>query len=171
MTRMRDPLILSLLSVMLAAPVAAQSWQEYEYPESGFSIAFPAPPVVKSEPYAAGSGKTVSATSYTVRQPTRLYSVTVADFSNMGIDGDTAIAHAVDQVQAQGKVRVDVEARINRQYGRELSIVGNDDSHSAVAIFFVDNKLYLVEGSVLATSADMQSGDAARFQQSLRFPR
>jgi len=88
----------------------------------------------------------------------------------MGIDGDTAIAHAVDQVQAQGKVRVDVEARINRQYGRELSIVGNDDSHSAVAIFFVDNKLYLVEGSVLATSADMQSGDAARFQQSLRFP-
>jgi hypothetical protein len=74
-------------------------------------------------------------------------------------------------VHAEGEVRVDVQARVNRRFGRQLSIMGKDGSHSVVAIFFANSKLYQIRGTVLASSADMQSGDAARFQQSLRFLR
>jgi hypothetical protein len=64
---------------------------------------------------------------------------------------------------------VALDARINREFGRELSVSGADGSRSAIAIFFVNRHLYLLDGESLPPNAIAKSGDAVRFQQSLQF--
>ena len=51
-------------------------------------------------------------------------------------------------------------------YGRQLSIKGADGSHSSVAVFFANGRLYQIEGKVLPAGSDAA---AIRFQQSLVF--
>jgi hypothetical protein len=157
------------LAATLAAPASAQSWQEYTYPDAGFAASFPAQPVIETAPYIAADGKKLTAQIYTVKQEFRIYRVTVADYLATSTDQDTAINHAVSLLHSEGEVGVDIPARVNREYGRQLSLTGKDGSRSVVAIFFANQKLYQIQGTVLANSADPQSGDAARFQQSLRF--
>ena len=154
---------------ILAVPAAAQTWQEYTYPDAGFAASFPAPPTIVSAPYPAADGTKVTEQLYAVTQDARIYRVTVVDFSATTMDEDTAINHAISLLHNEGDVRMDIPARVNRNYGRQLSLAGKDGSHSVVAVFFANHKLYQIQGTVLANSADPQSGDAARFQQSLRF--
>jgi hypothetical protein len=53
-------------------------------------------------------------------------------------------------------------------YGRQLSIAGRDGSHSTVAMFDTNGRLYQIEAKVLAGGNDT---DLIRFQQSLIFDR
>jgi hypothetical protein len=95
--------------------------------------------------------------------------MTVADFSNIQIDQKAAIADAERAIGVTGKVTFAVDARIDRDYGRELSIAGADGSRSAVAIFFVNKHLYELIGQSLAPDAAAGSDNTIRFQQSLSF--
>jgi hypothetical protein len=50
-----------LIGLMVAAllwtiPVSAQIWKEYNYPESGFTIHFPADPMVQDGSYKTAVG-------------------------------------------------------------------------------------------------------------------
>jgi hypothetical protein len=65
-------------------------------------------------------------------------------------------------------VAVDIQARVNQNYGRQLSITMKDGSHSVSAIFFVNHHLYLIEG-ITHPGNDADSSGAVRFQQSLNF--
>ena len=51
-------------------------------------------------------------------------------------------------------------------FGRNLSIVGADGSHSTVAVFFYMGRLYEIEGTALGDDAN---SDVVRFTQSLVF--
>jgi hypothetical protein len=64
---------------------------------------------------------------------------------------------------------VDVEARINTQFGHELSIGNKDGSRSTVAIFFFNHHLYQLEGRALPPDPTARSSSLIRFQQSLQF--
>jgi hypothetical protein len=161
-------LLSSVMGIWTSAAVA-DTWTEYTYPELGFVVSFPADPVMETLPYRAPDGTTAKEILYSVRQGTGIYKVAVVDMSNVAIDGATAIDQAVNQLRINSEVRLDIPARVNRNRGRQLSLVGDDGSHSAVAIFFADHRLYQVQGIVLADSEDPSSGDAIRFQQSLRF--
>jgi hypothetical protein len=125
--------------------------------------------MMETVPYSTADGTTTNKVVYTVRQGSDIYSVEVADLSNAAIDETTAVDQAINQLRDKGDIRLDIPARVQRNYGRQLSVVGKDGSHSSVAIFFADHKLYQIEGTVLADSDDPNSGDAIRFQQSLRF--
>jgi hypothetical protein len=152
-----------------ASAATAEGWSEYSYPDLGFAVSFPADPMMETVPYRTADGTTTNKVVYTVRQGSDIYSVEVADLSNAAIDETTAVDQAIHQLREKGDIRLDIPARVQRNYGRQLSVVGKDGSHSSVAIFFADHKLYQVEGTVLADSDDPNSGDAIRFQQSLRF--
>jgi hypothetical protein len=147
----------------------AEVWSEYSYPELGFAVSFPADPTVETIPYQSAGGIVANEVVYTVRQGASIYRVAVADLSNTPIDETAAIEQAIDQLRDDGDIRLDIPARVQRNYGRQLSVVGKNGAHSAVAIFFVDRKLYQIEGTVLADSDDPNSGDAIRFPQSLQF--
>jgi hypothetical protein len=167
--RMRVFAFLALAFILLSKPASAQSWTEYSYPDAGFSVSFPNAPKVASALYETGAGAFVDAHIYSVHVPGNIFSVTVVDLSGTGVDQETALAQAAEAARSHGNVQVDIPARVNGQRGRQLSITGKDGGHSNLAIFVANNHLFQIEGTVLPSNPDPQSGDAIRFQQSLRF--
>ncbi len=158
-----------LAPVCMAAQTASSGWQTYDYPDAGFAVQFPAPPAVTKGTYST-AGRTVPAKVYSVRTDKIVYTVTTADFSKTGIEGPAAIDEAVKSFSRQGDVRLDVNARINSQYGHELSVAGRDGARSMVGLFFFNHRLYQLEGRALPPDADASGAAAIRFQQSLQFP-
>ena len=166
---MRVFAIVAATFVMLANPASAQSWTEYNYPDAGFSIHFPTQPTIASGLYETGAGAFVGASIYSAQTQGGHFMVTVADLSGQGLDQQAALAQALEAARSKGEVKVDIPARVNGQFGRQLSITAADGSRSTLALFFAKDHLFQVEGTTLASSSDPQSGDAILFQQSLRF--
>jgi len=160
-----------LMAAWLTPLVAAdaQEWQAYPYPEAGFAIQFPAPPTVEKTTFRTSAGASLPMTRYTVRQDRIVYTLSVVDFSTTNADATSTIAETEKSLGTSGKVTVAIDARVNRAYGRELSISGTDGSRSTVAIFFVNKHLYTLVGKSLPPNAIEKSGDAIRFQESLQF--
>ena len=76
-------LITFMVAIIAAsAPAGAQSWKEYEYPNEGFTVAFPAEPKVETTSYQASGRRLVEARVYSVVQEGGEFKVTVADLSH-----------------------------------------------------------------------------------------
>jgi hypothetical protein len=155
---------LGVLVLAMAGPARAGAWKEYAYPDAGFSAQFPVRPTVAALQYQAGN-VSAPARIYFARQGSAEYSVTVADLSGSPVDKDAAIAGAARVFAATGAVKLDVIERIDREFGREMTVAGSDGSHTATAIFYVNQKLYVLAGRTDPASAPL----AVRFQQSLQF--
>jgi hypothetical protein len=162
--------VVILLAAWLA-PVAAvaQDWKVYPYPDAGFAVQLPVPPVVETSTFKTSGGLSLPMTRYRARQDGIVYTLDIVDFSDADADGTNAIAETEKSFGASGKVTVAIKERINREFGRELSVTGDDGSRSAIAIFFVNKHLYILDGASLPPNAIARSGDAVRFQQSLQF--
>ncbi|HYM19317.1 MAG TPA: hypothetical protein VEU06_12180 [Micropepsaceae bacterium] len=155
-----------LAAFVIASPAAAQSWKEYRYSSDSFGVSFPAEPKVESTMYQAPNGKMVGARVYSVNEDGAVLSMTIADFSDSGLEEDAVIGYAIKSLSANGAVKLDIPHRISAVYGRQLSIAGKDGSHSSVAVFFYKKRLYQIEGKALPNG---DTADAIRFQQSLIF--
>jgi len=162
-------LIAFIVAALLAAgPAAAQSWREYTYPQYSFTVSFPADPTVETKSYQTADGTTVEARVYSVARDNSMFTMTVADLSNVETDEKTVIDHAIKTLSERGEVKLDIPHRISRVYGRQLSIAGRDGSHSSIAIFYHQRRLYQIEGVALPKGEDA-TAEAIRFQQSLVF--
>jgi hypothetical protein len=125
--------------------------------------------MMENLPYKAADGTMANEILYSVRQGADIFSVAIVDLSRASVDETNALDSAINLLRETGEIRLDIPARVSRHRGRQLSIAGKDGSHSVVAIFFADHRLYQIQGTVLPESDDPSSGDAIRFQQSLRF--
>jgi hypothetical protein len=161
----------AILMVAWLTPLAAvaQEWKAYSYPDPGFAVQFPLPPAVEKSTFKNSAGVSLPMTRYEARQERMVYRLDVVDFSSTNAEGVSTIAATEKSFGTSGKVTVAIDARINREFGRELSVSGTDGSRSAVAIFFVNKHLYTLVGESLPPNAITRSGDAIRFQQSLQF--
>jgi hypothetical protein len=163
------------VAIFLAAccliPVAAvaQEWTVYRYPDAGFAVQLPAAPAVEKSTFRTSAGASLPMTRYTARQNGIVFTLDVVDFSSANADGTSTIADTEKSFGASGKVTVAIDARINRAFGRELSVSRADGSRSAIAIFFINRHLFVLDGKSLPPNAIARSGDAIRFQQSLQF--
>jgi hypothetical protein len=160
--------LLALIAAMFVAggPAAAQSWKEYAYPAYAFTVSFPAEPRLETMTYQAADGRSVEAQVYSVTQDGAAFKMTIVDLSDAAMEESAVIDQAVKTLSRDGEVNLDIPARVNRVYGRQLSIVGVDGSRSAVAMFYHKGRLYQIDGKMLP------GGDEAapiRFQQSLVF--
>ena len=166
---MRHLALAVLATAMLSATAQAQDWKVYSYPERGFAIQLPVAPSVEHTRYTTATGASLPMTRYSAAQDGLLLSLEIVDYSGTGADGERTIAEAEKSFGTAGKVTVAIDARVNREYGRELSVNGSDGSRSAVALFFVDGHLFRLEGKSLPPDAISRSADTIRFQESLQF--
>ena len=97
-----------------------------------------------------------------------MFKVTVAELKDTGLEESAVIDHAIKTMSEGGEVKVSIPHRINRVYGRQLSIVGRDGIRSMVALFDYSGRLYQIEGKALPSGND-GTADAIRFVQSLIF--
>jgi hypothetical protein len=160
-----------LVAALLAVPslALAQGWEQYAYPKDGFAVQAPAKPAETHGTYRTAAGATAPTTVYTLASADAVLSVTVADFTGKTVDHEATIAEAAKALAAQGEVSVDETARIDRQYGRHLSLVTKDGARSQISVFFVGDKLYQLEAKALPPNALNATGKTIRFQQSLEF--
>lgn len=151
----------------LAAPAAAQGWQEYSYPDYSFSVSFPAEPQIETATYVVSGDRTVNARLYAVRRDDAEFKVTVAELGDPRPEEAAVIDHAVSMLSAGGEVKVDIPHRVNRVFGRQLSIVRDDGNRVSVALFDYEGRLYQIEGKSLP--GGNATADTIRFVQSLAF--
>jgi hypothetical protein len=156
----------ALAAFATVGPAAAQNWQEYSYPTYAFTIVFPADPRVQTTTYRLADGRSVEAHVYSARQNDSVFTVTVAELGNSGLNESAVIDHAIKMLSEGGQVKINIPHRVYQVYGRQLSITGTDGSHSTVALFDFNGRLYQVEGKTLPGGNPL---DMLRFQQSLVF--
>jgi hypothetical protein len=166
-TTMRLSILIAALSVF-AAPAVAENWQEYRYPDQFFAVAFPGDPQAETTTYQVADDRSVEAHVYSVRQDNAVFKVTVAEIADTGLDESVVIDHAIKTTSEGGEIKVNILHRINRVYGRQLSIIGRDGIRSMVALFDYNGRLYQIEGKALPNENDA-TADAIRFVQSLIF--
>jgi tetratricopeptide (TPR) repeat protein len=94
--------------------------------------------------------------------------MTIVDVPNTAMEESGVIEHAIKALSEGGEIKLDIPARINQVYGRQLSIVTPDGSHSSIAVFYHKGRLYQIEGKALRTGNDA-TASVIRFQQSLDF--
>src|SRR5438477_4580498 len=115
---MRHQLMIIAIASAFATAVGAQStWQEYSYPDKQFAVSFPTQPRVTTMPFMAANGATVMQTIYSVQKDTASFRVAVIDLSSTGIDRTAAINQAVAAFGARGNVKLDIDARVQANYG------------------------------------------------------
>lgn len=155
----------------MAAAAPGFAWDIFTFPEAKFAAQFPAEPQVAQARYRTTAGLEAPAQRWSARDGNVAYTVTLVDFSGTALDKDAAIADAVKAFGQDGEVLVDVEARINAEWGRELSVKRRDGGHDIVAIFFFDDHLYVLNGRAAPPDPSAATANLIRFQQSLNFMR
>jgi hypothetical protein len=155
-----------LAAFLVSGPAAAQGWKEYAYPGYSFAVSFPAEPKIETTTYQSADGRSVEAHVYSVTQDDAVFKMTLVDLSDAATAESAVLDHAVKVLAQGGEIKVDIPARINQVYGRQMSIVGADGSHSSAAVFYYKGRLYQIEGKALPAGSD---ATAIRFQQSLVF--
>src|SRR5271155_5149553 len=140
-------LITFIVAVIAAsAPATAQGWREYQYPNEGFTAAFPAEPKVETTSYQAFGGRLVEARVYSVVQEGGEFKVTVADLSHTEMSEGNVMAYAVLMLSRRGEIKIDIPHSTRRIIGRQASIDGVDGSQTYASVFFHNRRLYQVEG-------------------------
>src|SRR3984893_8198934 len=124
-----------LAAFVASSPAAAQSWEEYSYPDYAFSVAFPANPQVETTTYHVADNRSVPARLYSVRQGNVVFKLTVAELEGTNLEESTVIDHAIKTLSQSAAVRVNIPARIYQVYGRQLTVEGADGSRSMVQLF------------------------------------
>jgi hypothetical protein len=158
----------AVAAFVVSGPAAAQSWEEYSYPEYAFSVAFPANPKIETTTYEVAAGRSVQARVYSAHQDKSQFKMTVADLANAGLDEKAVIDHAIKTLSQGATVRINIPARIYQVYGRQLTVEGADGSRSMVAMFDIMGRLYQIEAKGLPGGNEFE---LTRFQQSLVFER
>jgi hypothetical protein len=162
-------IVVMLTALFVCGSAAAEGWREYTYPEFSFAINFPADPKVQRTTYTTIDGASVPARTYSLERDGKLYSVTVADFSRTGLDEKSVFEQAIRTLAEHGELKEDVLVLLDKNIGHQLSFSGTDGSHSNVALYFYQHRLYQAQGVILPSNGDLSAGDGIRFMQSLHF--
>jgi hypothetical protein len=157
----------AMTALALTGPAVADSWKQFSDPTYAFAVSFPAEPKIESTTYQAADGRSVPARVYSAAEDDGAFKMTVADLSDTGLAESAVIDNAIKSLAAAGEIKLNIPARVSRVFGRQLSIQGADGSHSSVALFYYEGRLYQIEGKSLPNSN--ATADAIRFQQSLIF--
>jgi hypothetical protein len=157
-----------LAALVLSGPAAAQNWQEYGYPDYALKVSFPDDPRIETTTYQVADDHAVEAHVYSVTRDNAEFEVTIAELAGSGLEETAVIDYAIKALSAGGEVKVNIPHRINRVFGRQLSIVQSDGSRATVALFDYNGRLYQIVGKSLANGTDA-TADTIRFVQSLIF--
>ena len=161
-------ILLIVAALVFSGPAAAQNWQEYGYPDYAFKVSFPDDPRIETTTHQVADDRAVEAHVYSVSRDNAEFKVTVAELANSGLEESAVIDYAIKALAAGGEVKVNIPHRVNRVFGRQLSILQRDGSRATVALFDYNGRLYQTVGKSLATGNDA-TADTIRFVQSLIF--
>lgn len=142
--------LLGLSALMPLAPAQPQQWLQFEDRLWGFSINFPHEPIAERIDYATYFGQTVPARRYRAETGTARYTLTAVYFAQAPIDAHTAISFAAEAIRDKGTPTYYAFDSLDGIPGQMVSVTEPDGRLIQASVYFVDQRLYIIEGNVAA---------------------
>ena len=153
----------------MPTPVMA-AWRAYISHPLGFSFSAPGELKVEKGAYRGAVAGARDTLVYGFVDDNIEYKVVVIDMSDKANDAATLLGEAGYIFQEDKKVLMDTFGRVDRQFGRKLTIdLPNNSGRATAAFYFINGRIISLQATVLPASGDYDSPEPARFIDSIAF--
>ena len=169
---MRILAFIMLALVLGAGPASA--WEEYNYPDQGVAIQFPAKPQAMKSTYDSIYAKHMPSMVYSVEDDHVQYKLTVVDLAGHPDAGSNFVNEAGYEMMRKGDVLVTDFPRVYQDeqsiYGVTLVVDRKDKSRVRTSLYYHKGRLYIAEAVVLPARGDNDMTTPSRYDMTIRFP-
>jgi hypothetical protein len=159
---------------LAAGPGVAADWTEYDYPDQGLAIQFPAQPEVMKSTYDSIYVKGLPSLVISVEDDHVIYKMTVVDLSTRSDMGTNFLNEAANRIERDGEVLFTdfphVYQGARSVFGVTLVVDRNDGSRVRSSLYHHRGRLYIAEAIVLPARGDKDMTTPSRYDQTIRFP-
>ena len=153
----------------MTAPAQA-AWHGYISHPLGFNFAAPGELKVEKGTYQGPVAGQRETTVYRFLDDDIEYKVVVIDMTDKANDAANLLGEAEYLYQDNKKVLMDTFGRVDRQYGRKLTIdLPNNGGRSTAAFYFINGRIISLQATVLPANGDYDTPDKGRFVDSITF--
>jgi hypothetical protein len=168
---MRFTVLATLLGALAAttAPATA-AWRGYISHPLGFAFAAPGELKVEKGTYRGAVAGQHDTLVYRFVDDDIEYKAVVIDMSDKASDAATLLGEAEYNFQNGKKVLMDTFGRVDRQYGRKLTIdLPNNAGRATAAFYFINGRIISLQATVLPANGDYDTPEMGRFVDSITF--
>jgi hypothetical protein len=160
--------LVGALAAMTAPATAA--WRSYISHPLGFAFAAPGELKVEKGTYRGAVAGPREALVYHFAEDNIEYRVIVVDMNDKANDAATLLGEAEYIFQEDKKVLMDAFGRVDRQYGRRLTIeLPQNAGRTTAAFYFINGRIVSLQATVLPENGDFDTPEMGRFVDSLTF--
>lgn len=153
----------------LTGPAAAQ-WRPYISHPLGFAFAAPGQMKMERGKYESPLAGTRDTITYAFVDDNIQYKAVIIDMRDRADDAAILLGEAQFQFQNGKKLLMDAFGRVDRQYGRKLSIdLPNNGGRSLGCFYFIDGRIVSLQATVLPANGDYDTPETGRFIDSITF--
>jgi hypothetical protein len=158
----------AVLAAMTAPAMAA--WHGYISHPLGFAFAAPGELKVEKGAYRGAVAGQHDTLVYRFADDNIDYKVVVIDMSGQASNAATLLGEAEYIFQDNKKVLMDTFGRVDRQYGRKLTIdLPNNGGRATAAFYFVNGRIISLQATVSPANGDYNTPEMGRFVDSVTF--
>ncbi len=164
------------LAILLGAALATTTtpataeWRSYISHPLGFAFAAPGPLTTEKGSYSAAVSGPRDTVVYRFVDDDIEYKAVVIDVSDKANDAATLLGEAEYTFQDGKKLLMDAFGRVDRQYGRKLTIdLPNNAGRSTAAFYFINGRIISLQATVLPANGDYDTPEMGRFVDSISF--
>lgn len=169
---MRLAALATFVGVALAAmnAPAAAAWNGYISHPLGFAFAAPGPMKVETGTYTSPIAGPHETLVYAFAEDNIEYKVVVIDMRDHANESATLLGEAQFLYQDKKKLLMDAFGRVDRQYGRKLTVdLPNNGGRSTAAFYFLNGRIVSLQATVLPANGDYETPEMGRFIDSITF--
>jgi hypothetical protein len=157
-------------ALVLMTTSAAAAWRSYISHPLGFAFAAPGELKVEKGRYRGEVAGPRDSVIYRFVDDDIEYKAVVIDMSDKADDAATLLGEAEYIFQEGKKVLMDTFGRVDRQFGRKLTIdLPNNDGRTTAAFYFINGRIVSLQATVLPANGDYDSPETGRFIDSISF--
>src|SRR2546426_5895315 len=167
---------LTALAILVGAALAAMTapapaaWRGYISHPLGFAFAAPGELKVEKGTYRGAVAGARDTLVYRFVDDDIEYKAVVIDMTDKANDAATLLGEAEYNFQDGKKVLMDTFGRVDRQFGRKLTIdLPNNAGRSTAAFYFINGRIVSLQATVLPANGDYDTPDMGRFIDSISF--
>jgi hypothetical protein len=167
---------LTALATLVGAAVAAMTapataaWRGYISHSLGFAFAAPGELKMEKGTYDGAVAGRRDTVVYRFVDDDIEYKAVVIDMGDKANDAATLLGEAEYVFQDGKKVLMDAFGRVDRQYGRKLTIdLPNNGGRMTAAFYFINGRIISLQATVLPANGDYDTPEMGRFVDSITF--
>jgi len=153
----------------MTVPVSAQ-WRPYISHPLGFAFAAPGEMKIERGTYTSAKVGTRNTLVYSFLDDNIEYKVTVVDMRDVANDAANLVGEAQYNFQNGKRMLMDAFGRVDRQYGRKITIdLPDNGGRSMAAFYFINGRIVSLQATVLPANGDYETPETGRFIDSITF--